>query len=201
MLETTVKQSTDNFDVLDYCKRIEGSLSAGQMKLCQLYTDHMTFIARGSKLAIVECQTQFQNHQWNCSSVSNDTVYGNVIRNVASREAAFVYAISAAGALQAIGRSCRNGDLSSCGCSQSQRPATLNRDWLWGGCGDNVEYGYKFVKQFIDLTEKSTDLMAGVSSQQRKSQMRRMRARRLVNLHNYEAGRRVSIQPLRFGRV
>lgn len=131
-----------------------------------------------------------------------------------------MHAISAAGVLQAIGRSCRNGDISSCGCSTSKRPENLNKDWVWGGCGDNVEYGYKFTKTFVDITEKSIvddrqSLMTQLakrkylnrfkkSFRQRQRQvidtsltvsnsspeMRRLKAKRLMNLHNNEAGRR-----------
>lgn len=130
---------------------------------------------------------------------------------VASRETAFVHAISAAGVLQAIARSCRNGDISSCGCSTSKRPSNLNKDWVWGGCGDNVEYGYKFTKAFVDITEKSlsedkqmlrvnrnrllnrrrkSEKSFSVSSPLTNFEMRRAKARRLMNLHNNEAGRR-----------
>lgn len=133
---------------------------------------------------------------------------------MASRETAFVHAISAAGVLQAVARSCRNGDLTACGCSTSRRPANLNRDWVWGGCGDNVEYGYKFTKAFVDIAEKSlnedrqrlylnrrrksekssTGLvlaeMAGSMNGVTNFEMRRAKARRLMNLHNNEAGRR-----------
>ena len=55
-----------------------------------------------------------------------------------------MHAITAAGVLQAIARSCRNGDIGACGCSTSKRPGNLNKDWVWGGCSDNLEYGYKF---------------------------------------------------------
>jgi wingless-type MMTV integration site family protein 5 len=178
-------------------------LSVGQIKLCQLYIDHMTYIARGSKLAIIECQHQFRYSQWNCSTISNQSVYGNVVQNVASRETAFVNAITAAGVLQAISRSCRNGDLSSCSCSTSTRPGNLNKDWIWGGCGDNVEYGYKFTKQFIDIIDKSSLNSAGLNdgnqndlnlfqNKRVQNSQRRLRARKLMNLHNNEAGRRVS---------
>jgi wingless-type MMTV integration site family protein 5 len=61
----------------------------------------------------------------------------------ASRETAFVHAITAAGVVYSVSRSCRDGQLSSCGCSRTSRPRDLNRDWIWGGCGDNLEYGYK----------------------------------------------------------
>jgi hypothetical protein len=135
-----------------------------------------------------------------------------------------VHAITAAGVLQAVARSCRNGDLNTCGCSTSKRPENLNKDWMWGGCGDNVEYAYKFTKTFIDMSEKSLndDRHALLTSESnnpnyrvamqlnryKKSkgqratidtygshnsiEIRRAKARRLVNLHNNEAGRRVS---------
>lgn len=190
------------------------------MKLCELYSDHVSAIAKGARVGIVECQHQFKNSQWNCSTVSNETVFGPSITNIATRESAFVHAISSAGVLQAVARSCRNGDLSSCGCSTSKRPANLNKDWVWGGCGDNVEYGYKFAKNFVDIAEKSLvdDKQIIQQKQQRflnrfrKSNgkyfnlrdtdenesmnsidMRRAKARRLMNVHNYEAGRRVSL--------
>jgi hypothetical protein len=126
--------------------------------------------------------------------------------------------------LQAIARSCRNGDIGACGCSTSKRPGNLNKDWVWGGCGDNVEYGYKFTKTFVDITEKSLNddrynLIASnnnnnevsykildryrkskglrSTNQQRRganlnNEQKQAKARRLINLHNNEAGRRVS---------
>ena len=45
----------------------------------------------------------------------------------------------------AVSRSCRNGHLTACGCSKSPRPADLDPDWNWGGCGDNIAYGYRSV--------------------------------------------------------
>lgn len=99
-----------------------------------------------------------------------------------SRETAFTYAVSAAGVVNAISRACREGELSSCGCSRTARPKDLPRDWLWGGCGDNVEYGYRFAKEFVDAKEREKNYVRGSEEQ----------ARMLMNLQNNEAGRRVS---------
>lgn len=98
-----------------------------------------------------------------------------------SRETAFTYAVSAAGVVNAISRACREGELSSCGCSRTARPKDLPRDWLWGGCGDNVEYGYRFAKEFVDAKEREKNYVRGSEEQ----------ARMLMNLQNNEAGRRV----------
>ena len=206
-------------NLAEICASLDG-LTPGQAKLCELYSDHVSAVSKGARIGIVECQHQFRHQQWNCSTVSNQTVFGPAVSEVAGRESAFVHAISAAGVLQAIGRSCRNGDLASCGCSTSKRPENLNKDWVWGGCGDNVEYGYKFTKAFVDITEKSiVDDRQSMMSQLAKrkylnrfkksyrrqrqrqvdlaatsvatsNEMRRLKARRLMNLHNNEAGRR-----------
>lgn len=49
-----------------------------------------------------------------------------------------------------------------------------SQDWNWGGCSDNVGFGEQISKQYIDEMESGND------------------ARAVVNLHNNEAGRRVS---------
>lgn len=106
-----------------------------------------------------------------------------------SRETAFTYAISAAGVVNAVSRACREGDLSSCGCSRAARPKDLPRDWLWGGCGDNLNYGYRFAKEFVDAREREKSYPKGSYES----------ARLQMNLHNNEAGRRVSADQMRFG--
>lgn len=98
-----------------------------------------------------------------------------------SRETAFTYAISAAGVVNAISRACREGELSTCGCSRAARPRDLPRDWLWGGCGDNVHYGYRFAREFVDAREREKNYPRGSPEH----------ARTLMNLQNNEAGRQV----------
>lgn len=98
-----------------------------------------------------------------------------------SRETAFTYAISAAGVVNAISRACREGELSTCGCSRAARPRDLQRDWLWGGCGDNVHYGYRFAREFVDAREREKNYPRGSPEH----------TRTLMNLQNNEAGRQV----------
>ncbi|XP_063087390.1 protein Wnt-5b isoform X3 [Cavia porcellus] len=160
------------------CSQLPG-LSPGQRKLCQLYQEHMVYIAEGAKTGIRECQHQFRHRRWNCSTVNNTSVFGRVMQ-IGSRETAFTYAVSAAGVVNAISRACREGELSTCGCSRTARPKDLPRDWLWGGCGDNVEYGYRFAKEFVDAREREKNYAKGSEEQ----------GRVLMNLQNNEAGRR-----------
>ncbi|VCW85402.1 unnamed protein product [Gulo gulo] len=189
------------------CSQLPG-LSPGQRKLCQLYQEHMAYIGEGAKTGIKECQYQFRQRRWNCSTVDNASVFGRVMqigksppptlgwlqepgspprpgtesphKCLGSRETAFTYAVSAAGVVNAISRACREGELSTCGCSRTARPKDLPRDWLWGGCGDNVEYGYRFAKEFVDAREREKNFAKGSEEQ----------GRVLMNLQNNEAGRR-----------
>lgn len=93
-----------------------------------------------------------------------------------TKEAAFTYAISAAGVVHSIARSCVEGNLSMCGCSRERRPKDLNSNYQWGGCGDNIEYGAKFAKKFMKAGENS------------KPKDTRELERKLMNLHNNEVG-------------
>lgn len=61
------------------CSQLVG-LSQGQKKLCQLYQDHIHYIGEGAKMGIQECQYQFRNRRWNCSTVDNSSVFGRVMQ-------------------------------------------------------------------------------------------------------------------------
>ena len=114
-----------------------------------------------------------------------------------SREAAFTYAITSAGAVHYITAACARGNISLCGCDAVQRnhftnhqqqPSTRNHHqhhhqkdgntgqrypWKWGGCSADISFGLKFARKFLDAREIEKD------------------ARSLMNLHNNRAGRKV----------
>ncbi|KAG8258566.1 Protein Wnt-1 [Homalodisca vitripennis] len=98
------------------------------------------------------------------------------------RETAFIYAITSAAVTHAVARSCSEGTIESCTCDYSHQArggpntagpnsATGVRDWEWGGCSDNIGFGYKFSREFVDTGERGRTL------------------REMMNLHNNEAGR------------
>lgn len=94
-----------------------------------------------------------------------------------SREAAFVYAISSAGVVYALTRACSQGELKMCNCDPHKRGRARDSrgEFDWGGCSDNINYGIKFAKAFIDAKERTV-----------------RDARALTNLHNNRCGRTVS---------
>lgn len=62
----------------EFCKDLRG-LSKGQSKLCLLYEDHMPHVGRGALMGIEECQYQFRDMKWNCSTTHDDSVLGPVL--------------------------------------------------------------------------------------------------------------------------
>lgn len=155
------------------CDNIPGLVSR-QRQLCQRYPDIMRSVGEGAREWIRECQHQFRHHRWNCTTLDRDhTVFGRAMLR-SSREAAFVYAISSAGVVHAITRACSQGELSVCSCDPYTRGRHQDHrgDFDWGGCSDNIHYGVRFAKAFVDAKEK-----------------RLKDARALMNLHNNRCGR------------
>ena len=72
------------------CQQITG-LSNGQQKLCMLYTDHMMHVGRGARQGISECQFQFKDKKWNCSTVDDSTVFGPILSIRKSRERVLMF--------------------------------------------------------------------------------------------------------------
>lgn len=64
--------------------------------------------------------------------------------------------------------------MSHCGCDR-EKQGYYNQEegWKWGGCSADIKYGIEFSKKFVDAREIKKN------------------ARRLMNLHNNEAGRKV----------
>ncbi|XP_052283787.1 protein Wnt-2b-A-like [Dreissena polymorpha] len=157
------------------CDNVPG-LVGRQRRMCRIHQEAMVILGQGALQGVHECQHQFRQHRWNCSTLDRDTsVFGKVLLKVGTREAAFVYSISSAGVAYSITRACSLGHLSTCACDPNRKGRGRDKQgnpFQWGGCSDDVNYGQKFAKMFIDAKEKQ-----------------HMDARALMNLHNNKAGR------------
>lgn len=129
-------------------------------------------IAKGARMAINECQYQFRNRKWNCPT-SDDSHGGSVFGKIllkGCRETAFIYSITSAAVTHQVARACAEGVIYTCTCDYRRRYPS-GKNWEWGGCSDNIDFGNKFSRDFIDVVEKGRDL------------------RYMMNRHNNEAGR------------
>ncbi len=73
-------------------------------------------------------------------------------------------------------------------------------------CGDNIDYGYRFSRDFVDTPEKEINPniinspISFINTNQteiegkKRKPLRRSRIRRQMNIHNNEVGRRVNKQ-------
>ncbi|GLH00791.1 Protein Wnt-5 [Gryllus bimaculatus] len=61
------------------CRGVPG-LTRRQQRVCRDRPDHMAVVARAARSAILECQRQFRNSRWNCSTVRDRSVFGPVMQ-------------------------------------------------------------------------------------------------------------------------
>lgn len=96
-----------------------------------------------------------------------------------NREVAFIHSITSAGVVYSIAKACSDGSLSNCACDPSKtsgRSRDAKGEFDWSGCSNNVKFGLKFARLFIDAKESKTRDIRG-----------------LMNLHNNNVGRRVGL--------
>ena len=60
------------------CNVLDG-LVKKQKKICKKHVEMMGAVRKGAIEAIHECQFQFRNRRWNCSTVDASTIFGNVL--------------------------------------------------------------------------------------------------------------------------
>ncbi|XP_070709682.1 protein Wnt-16 [Pempheris klunzingeri] len=151
-------------------------LSHRQQELCRRKSFLLPSIQDGARLAVAECQSQFRQERWNCSTREGPAVFGyestsgegtessTVGQNgpEGTKETAFIYAVMAAGLVHAVTRSCSHGNMTECGCdARLQGGGSAAEGWHWGGCSDHVQYGTWFSRRFIDNGAKNVSATRG----------------------------------------
>lgn len=121
-------------------------------------------------------------------------MFGQTLKR-ANRESAFVQSIVSAGITYSITKACSTGNLENCQCDYryerysdielNRKPNSNRPNWYWAGCSDNLAFGIKLAKQFLDSTaqQSSNDLSTEVTRNRPPS------LRKLMNLHNTQLGR------------
>lgn len=164
-------------------RRTKGRLA----QICRNETGLLQEITKGVNLGATECAYQFRNRRWNCTT-QRRSMRKILMRD--TRETGFVNAITAAGVTYTITRACTSGLLLECSCEKgAPRPRRRGaasvtspavpspegggaEQWQWGGCSDNVRFGLKKSREFMD-------------SRYRK----RSDIKTLIKLHNHNVGR------------
>lgn len=157
------------------CLALPG-LTQQQATVCEKLPETVESVPFGTKQGLVECEYQFRNDRWNCTD-NRDTHRIQTTLERGSKETAFLYAVTTAGVVHSVAKACSSGNLTECNCDRGAQGRDTPEGWKWGGCSDNLRYGIKFAKRFIDAPDKKLLKKDG-------------EMRNLMNLHNNEAGRR-----------
>lgn len=161
-----------------------GILTENATLLMSLSSSHkgyglfMDSIGRGAQRATQECQYQFQWERWNCDITSAQLMQSEQPR--ATKETAYVQAITSAGVMYDLTRQCSSGFYNVCSCDGSKQGERGGYDWNWGGCSDNVKVGEKAAKKLLDTLVTKRDGAAA------------------MHLHNNMAGRKAVTKTMRF---
>ncbi|ROL53187.1 Protein Wnt-9a [Anabarilius grahami] len=125
------------------CDRLK--LEKKQRRMCRRDPGVAETLIEAISMSALECQYQFRFERWNCTLEGN---YRAQILKRGFKETAFLYAISSAGLTHAMAKACSAGRMERCTCDEA--PDLENRKaWQWGGCGDNLKFSNKFVKDFL----------------------------------------------------
>ncbi|CAB3398321.1 unnamed protein product [Caenorhabditis bovis] len=161
------------------CATVPG-LTVQQRKICMSHPQAIRYLVKGLRTALTECQNAFKKEVWNCTL--NVAGVGTAPLKIASRESAYVYAISAAGVSHALARACAKGLIEECTCGDVPIAGVArSQDFVWAGCSDNVKFANTFGRRFVDIYDKQ-------HASEPRSQM---------NLHNNRVGRRMLASTMR----
>ncbi|XP_051651500.1 protein Wnt-16 [Manacus candei] len=158
-------------------------LSRRQLDLCEQKPELVPAIREGARLGLQECRSQFRHERWDCRSppaarrgTAAPAAPGHQLSS-GTKETAFIYAVTSAGLVHSVTRSCSAGNVTECSCDLSLRHGgSASEGWHWGGCSDDIHYGMSFSRKFLDMPLKNLTGKSGSGLV-------------VMNLHNNEAGR------------
>ncbi|XP_076186300.1 protein Wnt-16 [Aptenodytes patagonicus] len=160
-------------------------LSRRQQDLCKQKPELVPAIREGARLGLQECRSQFRHERWDCRppaaarrghAAPAAAAFGHQLSS-GTKETAFIYAVTSAGLVHSVTRSCSAGNMTECSCDTNLRHGgSASEGWHWGGCSDDIHYGMSFSRKFLDVPIKNVTGKSGSGLA-------------AMNLHNNEAGR------------
>ncbi|XP_058957310.2 protein Wnt-2-like [Pocillopora verrucosa] len=161
----------------EYGSRYKNSIVELNFLQEKTYPNLTSIIKAGGYRAMGECRKLFKNEIWNCT-IDNRHMIKELPSFVkptvpyATREIAFIISISTAAVINEVAQQCQRSRIPGCSCDLKKED-NGNEDFQWGGCGDNVKFGEKEARRFINVFMNGNN------------------ARKAFHFHNSEVGRKV----------
>eukprot|EP00118_Oscarella_pearsei_P003158 m.13224 g.13224 ORF g.13224 m.13224 type:complete len:399 (+) comp24555_c0_seq2:1811-3007(+) len=144
------------------------NLSPRQREMCEnpRNRDLMIKLGLAVNLAVQVSNETFANRRWRSHYTGGKDVFGPIV-NQDGKESAAIHAIISAMAAYVITRECARGNIPLlCGCARTRQELSKDQwreilpndffqrhndpDFSWGGCTEDVDFGYKTTKEFLD---------------------------------------------------
>uniref|UniRef100_A0A6I8N876 Protein Wnt n=1 Tax=Ornithorhynchus anatinus TaxID=9258 RepID=A0A6I8N876_ORNAN len=197
------------------CEKLKGLIQR-QVQMCKRNLEVMDSVRRGAQLAIEECQYQFRNRRWNCSTLDTLPVFGKVV----TQERNFTTPATSRGGERVLQRQTpfpKDGNtsqnthikgtreaafvyaISSAGVAFAVTRACSSGELDKCGC-DRTVHGVS--PQGFQWSGCSDNIAYGVAFSQsfvdvRERSKGASSSRALMNLHNNEAGRKAILNHMR----
>ncbi|WAQ96438.1 WNT8A-like protein [Mya arenaria] len=133
-------------------KRKPSEETVDKEELNKSYLEIVGAISTGLEAAVSECKHQFRWDLWNCPLTATSVVKATT-NNRAAKEVAFLQAITAAGVMYSVTKSCSRPDNKLCGCGEggnfhyASGTGQPNSDISQAVKSHNERAGHKFVKR------------------------------------------------------
>ncbi|XP_057300798.1 protein Wnt-4-like [Hydractinia symbiolongicarpus] len=164
-------------------------LNAKQRGICRHKTNFMDSVSSGAADTISSCRTLFQEDSWNCYNILKAPHFDYNINN-ATKESAFVHALSAAALAYHVATDCASGKIANCRCPTRYQGGVTELPNVPGkvilhsrACPQVYEKGIHFARKFLSPGEKKLQKVAK-KSPYRAGQLK-------IAEHNREVGYKV----------
>lgn len=130
---------------------LNNTLTEGQAEKCYADSAPIEAIASGSRSAIIECQAQFADKQWNCSTFFSHLLFGKFVAEDSTRETGVLQAYFAAGAVKGIASACHDQKIRDCVCSLDGPVESTDAEGniIYRDCSEDSTYSIDYVLNFI----------------------------------------------------
>ncbi|VDN58379.1 unnamed protein product [Dracunculus medinensis] len=105
--------------------------------LCRTQPSIAVAAYEGMQDIMNECREKMRFEPWDCSQI-NTVLQDPPVLRMGTKEAAYLWALSSAGAAWGISMACAQGWLQDCACNTHDH---VKQNWEWDGCSYGVQFG------------------------------------------------------------